>query len=89
MKLPKLIIPAIILIVVILFQSAFIVKEINQAIVLQFGNPKKIITEAGLKFKYQIAKSPRKPPPHLRSPHSSSGTHGDVNKKGKIDEVSN
>ena len=51
MKLPKLIIPAIILIVVILFQSAFIVKEINQAIVLQFGNPKKIITEAGLKFK--------------------------------------
>jgi membrane protease subunit HflC len=51
MKLPKLLIPAIILIVVIMFQSAFVVKEINQAIVLQFGNPKKIITEAGLKFK--------------------------------------
>jgi membrane protease subunit HflC len=51
MKLPKLLIPAIILIVVIVFQSAFVVKEINQAIVLQFGNPKKIITEAGLKFK--------------------------------------
>jgi len=51
MKLPKFLIPAIILVAVILFQSAFIVKEINQAIVLQFGNPKMIITEAGLKFK--------------------------------------
>ena len=51
MKLPKFLIPAIVLIGVIMFQSAFIVKEINQAIVLQFGNPKKIITEAGLKFK--------------------------------------
>ena len=51
MKLPKFLIPAIVLIGVILFQSAFVVKEINQAIVLQFGNPKKIITEAGLKFK--------------------------------------
>ena len=51
MKLPKLIDPIIILIGVVAFQSAFIVKEINQAIVLQFGNPKKIITEAGLKFK--------------------------------------
>jgi membrane protease subunit HflC len=51
MKLPKLLIPAIVLIGVIAFQSAFIVKETNQAIVLQFGNPKKIITEAGLKFK--------------------------------------
>ena len=51
MKLPKFLIPAIVLIGVIMFQSAFIVKEIDQAIVLQFGNPKKIITEAGLKFK--------------------------------------
>ena len=51
MKLPKFLIPAIVLIGVIIFQSAFVVKEINQAIVLQFGNPKKIITEAGLKFK--------------------------------------
>jgi membrane protease subunit HflC len=51
MKLPKFLIPAIVLIGIIAFQSAFIVKEINQAIVLQFGNPKKIITEAGLKFK--------------------------------------
>ena len=51
MKLPKLLIPAIILIGIIAFQSVFVVREINQAIVLQFGNPKKIITEAGLKFK--------------------------------------
>jgi membrane protease subunit HflC len=51
MKIPKFLIPVIILIVVIMFQAAFIVKEIDQAIVLQFGNPKKIITEAGLKFK--------------------------------------
>jgi len=51
MKLPKFLIPAVVLIGVIMFQSAFVVKEIDQAIVLQFGNPKKIITEAGLKFK--------------------------------------
>jgi membrane protease subunit HflC len=48
MKLPKFLIPAIVLIGVVMFQAAFIVKETNQAIVLQFGNPKKIITEAGL-----------------------------------------
>ena len=51
MKLPRFLIPAIVLIGIIMFQAAFVVKEINQAIVLQFGNPKKIITEAGLKFK--------------------------------------
>ena len=51
MKLPKFLIPVIVLIGVIIFQSVFVVKEIDQAIVLQFGNPKKIITEAGLKLK--------------------------------------
>jgi len=51
MKVPKFIIPAIILIGVVLFQSLFIVQEINQAIVLQFGDPKKIISKAGLNFK--------------------------------------
>jgi membrane protease subunit HflC len=51
MKLPKFLIPAIVLIGVVMFQAAFVVKEIDQAIVLQFGNPKKIITNAGLKFK--------------------------------------
>jgi len=51
MKPPKFLIPIIIVLGVVLFQSAFIVQEINQAIVLQFGNPKRIITDAGLKFK--------------------------------------
>ena len=41
MKVPKFIVPIIVVIVVFLFQSIFIVKEINQAIVLQFGDPKK------------------------------------------------
>ena len=34
-----------------LFFSIFIVKEVNQAIVLQFGDPKKIITKPGLNYK--------------------------------------
>jgi membrane protease subunit HflC len=51
MKGAKLIIPAIVIIAVTLFQSLFIVQEISQAIVLQFGDPKKIITKAGLNFK--------------------------------------
>ena len=51
MKGAKLIIPGIVLIAVVVFQSLFIVQEISQAIVLQFGDPKKIITKAGLNFK--------------------------------------
>ena len=51
MKGIKLIIPAIVIIAVTLFQSLFIVQEISQAIVLQFGDPKKIVTKAGLNFK--------------------------------------
>ena len=51
MKAPKFILPAIVVLAVILFQSIIIVQEINQAIVLQFGDPKKIITKAGLNFK--------------------------------------
>jgi len=51
MKVPKFIIPSIVVIGVVLFQSLFIVQEINQAIVLQFGDPKKIISKAGLNFK--------------------------------------
>ena len=51
MKGVKLIIPAIILLAVVVFQSLFIVQEISQAIVLQFGDPKKIISKAGLNFK--------------------------------------
>ena len=51
MKVPKFILPVIVVIGVFLFQSIIIVQEINQAIVLQFGDPKKIITNAGLNFK--------------------------------------
>ena len=51
MKIPKFIIPFLVVLVVFIFQSVIIVQEINQAIVLQFGNPKKIITTAGLNFK--------------------------------------
>ena len=52
MKKAKFIFPAIILIGVIIFQSLFVVQEISQAIVLQFGDPKKIVTKAGLNFKF-------------------------------------
>ena len=51
MKVPKFIVPVVVVIAVVLFQSLFIVQEINQAIVLQFGDPKKIISKAGLNFK--------------------------------------
>ena len=51
MKVPKFLLPAVVIIGVVLFQSLFIVQEINQAIVLQFGDPKKIISKAGLNFK--------------------------------------
>ena len=51
MKGVKFIVPAIIVIAVTVFQSLFIVQEISQAIVLQFGDPKKIVTKAGLNFK--------------------------------------
>ena len=51
MRVPKFIIPTIVVLGVLIFQSVIIVQEINQAIVLQFGDPKKIITKAGLNFK--------------------------------------
>ena len=51
MKLGKFIIPIIIVFVILTYLSLFTVKEINQAIVLQFGNPKKVITTAGLQWK--------------------------------------
>ncbi len=51
MKATRFIIPLIILIMATIFFSVFIVKEVNQAIVLQFGDPKRIITKPGLNFK--------------------------------------
>ena len=51
MKAQKILLPIIILIAALAFFSIFIVKEVNQAIVLQFGDPKKIILKPGLNFK--------------------------------------
>ena len=51
MKAGKFILPIIILFGATLFFSIFIVKEVNQAIVLQFGDPKRIILKPGLNFK--------------------------------------
>ena len=43
MKVSKFILPAIVVLGIAAFQSIFIVQEINQAIVLQFGDPKKLL----------------------------------------------
>jgi membrane protease subunit HflC len=51
MKIQKILLPVIIVIGVLTFFSIFVVKEVNQAIVLQFGNPKQIILNPGLNFK--------------------------------------
>ena len=47
----KFFIPLFIIIGAIVYNTLFVVQEINQAIVLQFGDPKKIITKPGLNFK--------------------------------------
>ena len=51
MKAGKFVLPIIIVLALTVFFSIFIVKEINQAIVLQFGDPKRIILKPGLNFK--------------------------------------
>jgi len=51
MKIQKILLPIFIAISALAFFSIFVVKEVNQAIVLQFGNPKQIISEPGLNFK--------------------------------------
>jgi len=51
MKAGKIVLPLIIILAAISFFSIFIVKETNQAIVLQFGDPKKIITSPGFQMK--------------------------------------
>jgi len=50
-KFLKILIPAIIIIGFTLYSTFFIVKETHQAIVLQFGSPKKIYKDAGLHYK--------------------------------------
>jgi len=51
MKAGKILIPIIIVIAATIYFSIFIVKEVNQAIVLQFGDPKRILLKPGLNFK--------------------------------------
>ncbi len=51
MKLGKFLIPVLVAIVFVIYLSLFVVKETNQAIVLQFGDPKKVIVEPGLQVK--------------------------------------
>ena len=47
----KILIPFLIVIGFITYSTLFVVQEVNQAIVLQFGDPKKIITKPGLNYK--------------------------------------
>ena len=51
MKLSKFLIPIIVVAGFVVYLSFFVVKEINQAIVLQFGDPKRVISTPGLQFK--------------------------------------
>ena len=47
----KILIPFFIVLGFIAYNGLFVVQEINQAIVLQFGDPKKIITKPGFNYK--------------------------------------
>ena len=51
MKIGKFLLPVIVVAGIAIYLSLFTVKEINQAIVLQFGDPKKIISKPGLQVK--------------------------------------
>ena len=54
MKLNKFLIPIIVIAGFAIYLSLFVVKEINQAIVLQFGDPKKIVSQPGLQVKIYL-----------------------------------
>jgi len=51
MKIRRFLLPIIIVAGFAVYLSLFTVKEINQAIVLQFGDPKRVLDEPGLKYK--------------------------------------
>ena len=51
MKIGKFLLPIIAVAGFVLYLSFFVVKEINQAIVLQFGDPKRVIATPGLQVK--------------------------------------
>ncbi len=47
----KILIPIVVVLGLIAYNGLFVVQEVSQAIVLQFGDPKKIITKPGLNYK--------------------------------------
>ena len=51
MNIGKITAGVLVAIAIVAYFSIFIVKEVNQAIVLQFGDPKRIILKPGLNFK--------------------------------------
>ena len=51
MKAGKILVGLLLAIGVVAYLSIIIVKEVNQAIILQFGDPKRIIMKPGLNFK--------------------------------------
>ncbi len=51
MKINKFLLPVLVVVGFTIYLSLFTVKEINQAIVLQFGDPKRVLDEPGLKYK--------------------------------------
>ena len=51
MKAGKILVGLLVALGVVAFLSVIIVKEVNQAIILQFGDPKRIIMKPGLNFK--------------------------------------
>jgi len=51
MKISRFLLPVLIVAGFVIYLSLFTVKEINQAIVLQFGDPKRVIAKPGLQVK--------------------------------------
>jgi len=51
MKISRFLLPVIVFAGFAVYLALFTVKEINQAIVLQFGDPKKVLAKPGLQFK--------------------------------------
>ena len=51
MKISKFLLPVLIVAGFAVYLTLFTVKEINQAIVLQFGDPKRVLADPGLKYK--------------------------------------
>ena len=48
--------PIVILLGFLVYSTLFIVSEVQQAIVLQFGDPKRIVQKAGLNYKIPLFK---------------------------------